>query len=263
MLLERGLYFGLPGHDVGFDVRIGILIIGLLFVGLLASCDKALQAESQQQSQPQSTDQLQGQSRDKPRDEAQLSTPAQSAVITPGQTAAVSDQGKGAKRPVSIQRPPLETPPALPLLPPYAQPYDKLYQEGLALAQRGHHQLAIDKLEKAVEMSPGRIEFLYNLGVAYTFIDPLDARAEAVYLQAIKLAPRASARKRGLYLPGIYYNLASLYSLKKEPDTAFDWLDKAFKAGFDDYHLIIGDEDFAAYRQDQRYKKLIKGKWPD
>lgn len=52
------------------------------------------------------------------------------------------------------------------------------------------------------------------------------------------------------------YNVACVYALQGKPDDAFQWLDKAIAAGFDDLEQLRGDSDFASIRKDPRMAKV-------
>ena len=53
------------------------------------------------------------------------------------------------------------------------------------------------------------------------------------------------------------YNIACAYSLKKEADKAFEYLDKAVEAGFLDANHIQDDTDMANIKEDPRFAKLV------
>jgi tetratricopeptide (TPR) repeat protein len=54
------------------------------------------------------------------------------------------------------------------------------------------------------------------------------------------------------------YNAACAYSLKKEPDKAFEWLDKAIAAGFAAANYMDTDTDLDNVRSDPRFAKIRK-----
>lgn len=53
------------------------------------------------------------------------------------------------------------------------------------------------------------------------------------------------------------YNIGCAFSLKKETDKAFEYLDKAVDAGFLDAGHVEGDSDLANIKEDPRFAKLI------
>jgi tetratricopeptide (TPR) repeat protein len=57
-----------------------------------------------------------------------------------------------------------------------------------------------------------------------------------------------------------YYNLACLHSLKGEIDPAFQWLEKAFVAGYTNFKWANLDGDLMNLRKDPRYKAMVD-KW--
>jgi Tetratricopeptide repeat len=54
------------------------------------------------------------------------------------------------------------------------------------------------------------------------------------------------------------YNIACAYSMLKQNDLAFEWLDRAFKAGFDSKGTLQGDRDLDNLRSDPRFKRLVE-----
>ena len=53
------------------------------------------------------------------------------------------------------------------------------------------------------------------------------------------------------------YNLACAYSRLDQKDAAFEWLNKAIDAGFDQTHTIRSDDDLDNLRGDPRYRKAL------
>jgi Flp pilus assembly protein TadD len=68
------------------------------------------------------------------------------------------------------------------------KPAVKLYQQGLAAAQKGDRRKAIEHLKNAVTLHPGFVPALNELGVQYLRLGQFDDAAEA-FLSAIKIAP--------------------------------------------------------------------------
>ncbi len=53
------------------------------------------------------------------------------------------------------------------------------------------------------------------------------------------------------------YNIACVYALKKDSNKAFEYLEKAVAAGFNNVDQIEGDSDLTSLHEDPRYKKLL------
>lgn len=54
------------------------------------------------------------------------------------------------------------------------------------------------------------------------------------------------------------YNLACAYALKGDRAAAFNWLEKAINAGYDDTHNLQTDSDIASLRAEPRFKEIEK-----
>ncbi|MEK6644582.1 MAG: M56 family metallopeptidase [Planctomycetota bacterium] len=57
-----------------------------------------------------------------------------------------------------------------------------------------------------------------------------------------------------------YYNIACGYSLKGDKDRAFEWLRKAWHAGYQDVNHMESDSDLDNIRNDARFKQITGGK---
>ena len=73
-----------------------------------------------------------------------------------------------------------------------------------------------------------------------------------VSIEAFKKALDLGYRK-----PTTMYNIACGYARLDQKDAAFEWLDKAIAAGFDDTHTIRSDDDLDNLRGDPRSRKAI------
>jgi len=122
-------------------------------------------------------------------------------------------------------------------------------------------QETIDKYNKALEIEPNSLSALLGKGYAYLCMgrygqDFLKYRSqlEAAYVRAEQLGGQSAA-----------YNLACYYSLIKDKDEAFKWLEKAIlkqtaytqRMSVLDKDRINADEDFNNIRHDKRYRKLL------
>lgn len=54
-----------------------------------------------------------------------------------------------------------------------------------------------------------------------------------------------------------YYNIACVYSLGKQTDKAFEWLNKAIDEGFTNRNTFETDEDLAPIRSDSRFQQVL------
>ncbi len=131
------------------------------------------------------------------------------------------------------------------------QDVGELMEEAQGHLQAGEFAEAAEVFKKVVELDKenGRAWHLY--GYSLHGAGELD--------EAIKIHTKATEfdRYRGISL----YNLGCAYSLKKDADKAFEYLNKAVKAGFGSERLsdFENDSDLDNIRDDTRYTKLIKG----
>lgn len=77
-------------------------------------------------------------------------------------------------------------------------------------------------------------------------------KAEADYLEALKLNPPDALRST------LLYNLACAYSLESRADEAIERLKQSIEAGFRDFKHMQKDKDLDHIRDDPRYKELIE-----
>lgn len=61
----------------------------------------------------------------------------------------------------------------------------------------------------------------------------------------------------GFHKPISSYNIACAYSMLNQRDLAFEWLDRAFKAGFDSKGNLSWDSDLDNLRSDPRFQRFI------
>jgi tetratricopeptide (TPR) repeat protein len=86
----------------------------------------------------------------------------------------------------------------------------KFFEEGVAAANAGNHQAAVDAFTQAATQMPTCSDCYYNIGVSQAQMKNYDA-AEAAYKKAIELRPS---------YPEAYNALASMYTTQKKMDLA-------------------------------------------
>lgn len=135
------------------------------------------------------------------------------------------------------------------------------YKSGFEHIRKGEHAAAAAEFEKSIGYGNHKAEVYYNLGVAYSYIDGKEKESEEAYLEAVGAVlsgKDASDNAKTFYLPNSYYNMACLYALRGDKDTAFGYLDKAVESGFRSYHRIARDEELESLRNDPRFEDLKK-----
>ncbi|MFH1522633.1 MAG: O-antigen ligase family protein [Patescibacteria group bacterium] len=108
---------------------------------------------------------------------------------------------------------------------------------------------AIDNLEKAIDLSPERLQFYYVLSESYVFFDKIEL-AKEILEKALELSPQFRATN---------YFLGRVYLTNNEIDKAYDYLmNKSVLAGYaleNDIILLALAQSLAKYNQ---YDKVIK-----
>jgi len=107
----------------------------------------------------------------------------------------------------------------------------------------------------------------YTVARDHVSLNPDDARAATMCaVAACRLGDRAEglswaerARRIQPDDAGVMYNVACLYSLEGEVDTAFACLEQAMQAGFGHRDWIAHDPDLDALRKDPRFKVVARG----
>ena len=129
-----------------------------------------------------------------------------------------------------------------------AQDLNELMREGQGHVQNEDWALAADAFREATELDPDAGSAWMMLGYALHSSGKLD-EAIKIHLKAAKFP--GQNRQLG------YYNAGCAYSLKKDSDKAFKYLNLAAEAGFDQINHMDGDSDLDNVRKDARFEKLI------
>ena len=126
--------------------------------------------------------------------------------------------------------------------------YNQHWWKAGSRSERSKWREVADRAQKYVEKNPQSGRGWYNLGFASLAGDRPEDSVEA-FQKALNLGYRK---------PATMYNIACAYSRLDQKDAAFDWLNKAIDAGFDDAHTIRSDEDLDNLRGDPRYRKALQ-----
>jgi tetratricopeptide (TPR) repeat protein len=111
-----------------------------------------------------------------------------------------------------------------------------------------------------------------NLDIEIKFLAGL-TRRDPEYVEALELLGEAYTR-RGRYPEGlavdlrlaalkpdsalVHYNLACSYSLTRQPEAAYEALNRAVDLGYRDFQYLARDPDLADFRRHPLYRKLQK-----
>ncbi|HEV7683391.1 MAG TPA: tetratricopeptide repeat protein [Pyrinomonadaceae bacterium] len=107
---------------------------------------------------------------------------------------------------------------------------------------------AITLNESFLKTEPNNGRAWFNLGYAFHY--------SREHTRAISAFERAISR--GYHKPVASYNIACGYAMLNQKDSAFAWLDRAFKAGFDANGTLQGDDDLNNLRSDPRFRRFAE-----
>jgi Flp pilus assembly protein TadD len=105
---------------------------------------------------------------------------------------------------------------------------------------------AIKVYESFLREQPANGRGCFDLGFALHYSRE-HARAIGAFERAIQFGYRP---------PTSMYNIACANAMMGKKDAAFDWLNKAFEAGFEIKSYVKGDEDLDSLRSDPRFKRF-------
>jgi len=118
------------------------------------------------------------------------------------------------------------------------------YSLGNVLVKNGNYSEAIDQFSYIVKRDPDNIAYRMNLALAYQDAGKLDeAMKEYAYLD------RTIKKNKGF----IYYNMASVYSMKNNFQECMNYLEMAKKNKFDMSKILMSDKRFEKFRNNHRY----------
>ncbi|MEW6079410.1 MAG: tetratricopeptide repeat protein [Thermodesulfobacteriota bacterium] len=138
---------------------------------------------------------------------------------------------------------------ALRIRPDYQNAADIHYRIGLIMTQRRKTDKAAASLRQALSLDPGHIEATNALAAIFKAGRHYD-QAIGLYQQLLEKRPDCSI--------SIAYNLACLYSLKSDPDTAVAWLKKSIEAGFSHCEWLEADSELDHIRHTKDFQDLMK-----
>lgn len=142
---------------------------------------------------------------------------------------------------------------AIELNPEYAHAY---MNRGLILYRRGEKEKANEDFRIALEYDPD-IENT-NLTAPYAFaLLGLTEEAESWMKRIIDYCLGNEYK-----MAGTYYEATCVFSLMGKTDEALDYFEKALAAGHNDYFHYLQDRDLDNIRNTERFKTLLKSKWP-
>jgi tetratricopeptide (TPR) repeat protein len=119
---------------------------------------------------------------------------------------------------------------------------------GIELAAQRDYDRAILAFSRAMVAHPPYAAAYANRGVAYIQKQEYP-KALADLGKAVELDPRDKMA---------HYNLAALWSLANDKARALQFLDQAFRLGFDDVDAIRRDRDFDNIRNDPGFRQLLQ-----
>lgn len=106
---------------------------------------------------------------------------------------------------------------------------------------------AVPLLQKLLDVNPNAVGALQRLGAIANAKKELEKGATLAG-RVWQLLPNETAA----------YNLACTFSLRRKPDEALDWLERAFKLGYASFDGLKGDADLDNVRKLPRYAELVR-----
>ena len=97
-------------------------------------------------------------------------------------------------------------------------------------------------------LEPYYVDIFISLGNRYLTEGKYD-RAEGEYRKALKTAPKNSVAA---------YNMACVYSLRKDLEASMDWIEKSIEYGFDDFKWMKEDPDLENLQDLPRFKEILR-----
>lgn len=118
----------------------------------------------------------------------------------------------------------------------------------IALSMQGDEKGAENNFLKAIEINPNYINGLRELAKLYR----KQKRNDEAEFYFRKLLTFEFDKK-----PGVYYELACLMAIKNHIDESFEFLEKAFKAGFMNFDVVLNNEELKEITSSDKFKNLI------
>ena len=142
---------------------------------------------------------------------------------------------------------------AVELNPEYAHAY---MNRGSILLRRGEKEKANEDFRMALEYDPD-IENT-NLTAPYAFVHlGLYEEAESWMKRIIDYRIENDYK-----MASTYYEATCVFSLMGKTEEAIDYLEKAIAAGHNDFYHYLQDSDLDNIRNSERFKSLLRSKWP-
>lgn len=118
--------------------------------------------------------------------------------------------------------------------------------EAEAFFQANQWNEAIQAFEAITKANPGNGLAWFRLGMAF--------HSAGKYDQAIPALQKAVEILKG---PMVMFRLGCTFARKNEPDKAWEWLDKAAQAGFNQPQLVQSSQELASLQKEDRYKEFL------
>jgi hypothetical protein len=125
-------------------------------------------------------------------------------------------------------------------------------------------ELGLKQLDKEVEQKKNPYDgglaerVMYSLGekIYYEADEYLKKKDFSRGLNCLEIATIAC--KRSIYYPLVFYNMTSVYALKKKPDKALKYLKDAIDNGFRNLSYLEKDKDLDSIRDTAGYKQIVE-----
>ena len=142
---------------------------------------------------------------------------------------------------------------AIELNPEYAHAY---VNRGAILYRKGEIEKANEDFRLALEFDPDVENTKLSAPYAFAYLG-LTEESEAWMKKIIDYRS-----ENGYKMAGTYYEAACVFSIMGKTEEAIDYLEKALQAGHNDFYHYLQDSDLDTIRHSDRFKTLLKSKWP-
>jgi len=130
--------------------------------------------------------------------------------------------------------------------------YNKLFEQVNAYIEKENFAATIPLLNRMQKLKPGELIPVEYLGIFYTNIPEEKPEFTNALFWLIEAEKRASSNA------SVYYNLACVYSQKRDVKKAEVAMNKAVALGFDDFEWLSQDDDLVNFRTGSWWKEIAK-----
>lgn len=125
---------------------------------------------------------------------------------------------------------------------------DYYQQLGFLHYRKGNFDAGMEYYQKALSLDSTNSKSLKGIAAIYAEKNEY-VSAISTFKKVLELQPRD---------PGIYYNIACMYSLQGNRENAIFWLQRAISNGFSNWELMNNDKDLKNIKEMKEFRQLLK-----